>query len=54
MEELKSLDSEKLASYASLYAKMVENGRLFTVGGKEAINKEADLYDSVLDPLKLR
>ena len=54
MEELKSLDSEKLASYASLYAKMVENGRLFTVGGKEAIEKEASLYESVLDPLKLR
>ena len=54
MEELKSLDSEKLASYASLYEKMVENGRLFTVGGKEAINKEASLYESVLDPLKLR
>ena len=50
MEELKSLTPERLRDYASAYARLVENGRRFTVGGESAISASEGLFDAVLRP----
>ena len=50
MQELKALTPEKLASYATLYQNLADNGRIFTAGNASAIRDHADLYDAILDP----
>ncbi len=50
MEELKSLTPESFREYASVYAKLVENGYIATCGSASAITENADLYENVMDP----
>ncbi len=50
MQDLKSLTPEKLKSYAGAYEKLMQDGLRFTAGGAAAINANADLYDSILNP----
>ena len=50
MQELKALTPEKLKSFAEVYAAFLDNGVRFTAGGAGAINANADLYDSILNP----
>ena len=50
MQELKALTPEKLQDYAKNYAAFLENGVRFTAGGAGAVNANADLYDSILNP----
>ena len=50
MQELKSLTSDKLASYAEAYRSLDENAHIFTAGNAAAIRENADLYDRILDP----
>ncbi|MBQ1316639.1 MAG: insulinase family protein [Lachnospiraceae bacterium] len=50
MKELKALTPEKFRSYAAAYRKLYQEGILFTAGGMSAIEKNADLYETVLNP----
>ena len=50
MRELKALTPEKVAAYADSYASLVENGYYFTAGSAAAINENAQLFDTILNP----
>ena len=50
MRDLKTLTTDKLQGYADVYQKMTEEGLRFTAGGAGAVNANADLYDSILNP----
>ena len=50
MRDLKALTPEKAAQYAALYEKLVSDGVRFTAGGTAAIEANAELYDTILNP----
>ena len=50
MRELKAVTPEKIKAYADLYAKLIENGKVFTAGSASAIEANRALYDAVLNP----
>ncbi len=50
MRQLKSIKAEDLAAYAQVYANMVSNGVYSTAGGAGAIEANAALYQSVINP----
>ena len=50
MRQLKSVTPETFTKYAELYAKLVENGVIFTAGPASAIEANAERYEAVLNP----
>lgn len=50
MKALKSITPESAAKYAELYTKLLEGGYISTAGGASAINGNAALFESVLNP----
>ena len=50
MRDLKTLTPEKLADYAALYQKLVDNGVRFTAGGASTISQNEELYEIVRNP----
>ncbi|MBQ2953892.1 MAG: insulinase family protein [Clostridia bacterium] len=50
MRQLKSIKAEDVAAYAAVYANMVANGVYSTAGGAAAIEANAALYESVINP----
>ena len=50
MRDLKTLTPEKAAQYAAVYEKLVSDGIRFTAGGTAAIEANAELYDTILNP----
>ena len=48
MKEIKSMKLEDLNELASIYDKMVKGGVKVTVGGREAIEMNADLFDDII------
>jgi len=50
MRDLKALDPDKAAAYADAYDLFVSEGLRFTAGGAGAINANAKLYDTILNP----
>ncbi len=50
MREIKSVTPESFEGFAELYGKIIENGIRSTSGAKSAIEANADLYVSVIEP----
>ena len=50
MQQLKSIKAEDVAAYAAVYANLVQNGVYSTAGGAAAIEANAALYESVINP----
>lgn len=50
MRQLKGVKAEDVAQYAAAYANMVQNGVYSTAGGASAIEANANLYESVINP----
>ncbi|MBR2527455.1 MAG: insulinase family protein [Blautia sp.] len=50
MRQLKQLTPENVRASADLYAKLLENGARMTAGAASAINQNADLFDTILNP----
>jgi len=50
MRDLKTLTPDKVQGYAGAYDKLISDGLRFTAGGAGAINANADLYDTILNP----
>ena len=54
MRQLKSVTPEAVNASAEMYQKMVDNGVRFTAGSAGAINANAELYDSILNPFGVK
>ncbi len=50
MRDLKGLTADRISGYAEAYDKLVSEGLRFTAGGASAINANAELYDTILNP----
>ena len=50
MRDLKALTPEAVQGYAAVYEKLVADGVRFTAGGAGAINANAELYETILNP----
>ncbi|MBQ6594305.1 MAG: insulinase family protein [Clostridia bacterium] len=50
MRQLKALKASDLKEYAAFYEALSVMGTRFTAGSASAINRHADLYDSILNP----
>lgn len=50
MRALKQLKAEDISKYKEMYAKLSENGVRITAGSAAAINENADLYTTILNP----
>ena len=50
MRDLKTLSPDTVQSYAAVYDKLVSDGIRFTAGGAGAINANAELYETILNP----
>ena len=48
MKEIKEMKLEDINDLASIYDKMVKEGFAVTVGGREAIEMNADLFDEII------
>ena len=51
MQALKALTPESVASFADVYARMMEHGCRGTAGGASTLEANAALYDVILNPL---
>ena len=54
MRQLKAVTPETLKAYAEIYRKAWENGVHSTAGSAAAINANADLYESILNPFNAK
>ena len=50
MQSLKAMTPDDLAGYTDIVRKLVEEGGRATFGGAAAINADAELFDSILNP----
>ncbi|MBR0207266.1 MAG: insulinase family protein [Oscillospiraceae bacterium] len=50
MRDLKALTPDTVKGYSEVYDKLVKEGLRFTAGGAGAINENAELYDTILNP----
>lgn len=50
MQQLKSIKAEDLSKFVNAYANLVANGVISTAGGASAIEANAALYESVINP----
>ena len=50
MREIKAVTPEKVLSYVDMYKAFAEKGNLYTAGGAAMLEKNADRYESVLNP----
>lgn len=50
MQQLKSVKAEDLSKYVAAYANLVQNGVISTAGGASAIEANAALYESIINP----
>ena len=50
MRQLKAVTPDRIRAYADLYRGMLQNGYRATAGGAAAINANADLYETILNP----
>ena len=50
MRDLKTLTLAKVQKFAPVFDRLVSDGLRFTAGGAAAINDNADLYDTILNP----
>ncbi len=50
MRDLKALTADRIRGYADAYDRLVAEGLRFTAGGAAAVNANAGLYDTILNP----
>lgn len=50
MKQLKSIKAEDLSKFVTAYANLVQNGMISTAGGASAIEANAALYESIINP----
>lgn len=50
MRDLKALTADEIQNYAPAFERLVSEGLRFTAGSAAAVNANADLYDTILNP----